>query len=166
VIALPAIVAFVAVLAVPMLGGPVGRAMRGDSMLASGVLAVIALVCATALCARSVFGEKNRWLYIAAAGGLLFGIVMIVVTLSASEAAALDVPSSMGGLSSAVAPFAPLALALGAVSRARAAWLRPYARREALSFAALASLMLFLTLALSPVGVVRVSPRVPHGTTR
>ena len=35
-------------------GRPIGRALRGDSTLASGVLAVIALVAAAALCARAV----------------------------------------------------------------------------------------------------------------
>ena len=89
-------------------------------------------------------------------------IVMIIVTFAASEAAELGVPSSMGGLSSAVAPIAPLALGLGALAKARAAWIDPYSRREAFRSAAFASAMLFLMLALSPVGVVRVPPRPPQ----
>ncbi len=158
-IALPAIGAFTAVLAIPALGSPIGRALRGDSMFASGVLTVVALVCAAALCARSLLGERSRALHVAAGGGLLFGIVMIIVTFAASEAAALGVPSSMGGLSSVVAPIAPMALGLGALARARASWVDPYSRGEAVRFAALASAMLFLMLALSPVGVVRTPSR-------
>ncbi|MBX3200846.1 MAG: serine/threonine protein kinase, partial [Labilithrix sp.] len=159
VVGVPAVVAFGAVLSVPALGTPIGRALRGDSTLASGVMAVVALASAAALSARSILGERNRWLYAAAAGAVLFGIVMIIVTFAASEASALGVPHSMGGLSTAVAPLAPLALGLGAVARARAAWVDPYARGEALRFAALASLMLFLMLALGPVGAVRTPPR-------
>ena len=135
---------------------------RGDSMFASGVLAVIALAAGAGLFARSILGERSRWLYAAAAGGILFGIVMIIVTFAASEAAELGVPSSMGGLASAVAPLAPLALGLGALGRARAAWVDPYSRSEAVRAAAFASAMLFLMLALSPVGVVRVHARPAH----
>ena len=115
VVTLPAILAFGALSFVPALATPVGRALRGDSTLASGALAVVALVSAAALCARSMLGEKSRWLYVAAAGNVLFGIVMIIVTFAASEAAALGVPHSMGGVSTLVAPIAPLALALGAL---------------------------------------------------
>jgi hypothetical protein len=167
-VAVPAATAFAAVLMMPALGTPLGRALRGDSTLASGVLAVFALVFAAALCARSMLGERSRWLYVAAAGGVLFGIVMIIVTFAASEAAELGVPSSMAGLSTLVAPIAPLAVALGALGRARAVWTDPYSRGEAIRHAALASLMLFLTLALSPVGAVRTSrpPQAPRGLSR
>jgi hypothetical protein len=120
---------------------------------------VIVLVAAAALCARSLLGERNRWVSIAAGGAVLFAIVMIIVTFSASEAAELGVPSSMAGLSTLIAPIAPLALGLGAIGRARAAWLDPYARKEAIRYAALASAMLFLALTLSPVGAVRTASR-------
>ncbi len=165
-IAVPAIGAFVALLAIPALGAPVGRALRGDSMFASGVLAVIALVAGAGLFARSMLGERSRGLYVAAGGGILFGIVMIIVTFAASEAAELGVPSSMGGLSSAVAPIAPLALGLRALARARAAWVDPYSRGEALRAAAFASAMLFLMLVLSPVGVVRAHAQPAHAATK
>ncbi|MBX3221412.1 MAG: protein kinase [Labilithrix sp.] len=161
-VAVPAIAAFAAVLVVPAFGLPIGRALRGDSTLASGAMAVVALVSAAALCARSMLGERNRWLYLASAGSVLYGIVMIIVTFAASEAAELGVPHSMAGLSTAVAPVAPLALGLGALARARAAWVDPYSRGEAVRFAALASLMLFLMLALSPVGAVRTPTRPPQ----
>jgi serine/threonine-protein kinase len=158
-VAVPAFVAFVVVLVVPPLAAPVARALRGDSMVASAVLAVIALVSAIALCARALLGERDRWVSIAAGASVLFGIAMIIVTFSASDAAELGVPSSMAGLSTVVAPLAPLALALGALGRARAAWLDVYSRGEALRFAALASVMLFLSLTVSPLGPVRTAPR-------
>lgn len=164
-VAVPALVGFVVVLAVPAVGGPIGRALRGDSTVASGVLTVLALICAAALCARALLGERDRWVSVAAGGAVLFGIVMIIVTFSASEAAELGVPSSMGGLSSVVAPIAPLVLALKMLRTAREVWVDPYSRREAARCAAFASAMLFLTLALSPVGAVRAPSRPPqaHG---
>jgi serine/threonine-protein kinase len=154
-IALPAIGGFIAVLAIPALGGPVGRALRGDSTFASGTLAVVALLAAAGLCARTIFGESNRWQKVAAAGSVLFAIAMIIVTFSASEAAELGVPASMGNFSTLVAPIAPLALGLGALARARATWVDRYAQSEARLHAAFASVMLFLVLALSPMGAVR-----------
>ena len=166
-VTLPALLAFVAFSFVPAVATPVARALRGDSTLASGVLAVVALVSAAALCARSMLGEKSRWLYLAAAGNVLFGIVMIIITFAASEAAALGVPHSMGGVSTLVAPIAPFALALGALATARRGWVDPYSRNEALRAAVLASAMLFLMLVLSPVGAVRMPashpPQTGHG---
>jgi hypothetical protein len=87
---------------------------------------------------------------------------MIIVTSSASEAAELGVPAQMGGVSSLVAPLAPIVLALEFLKRARQAWLDPYGRGEALRSAGLASIMLFLALSLSPVGAVRT----PLGQSR
>lgn len=164
-VAVPALIGFVAVLAVPAVGGPIGRALRGDSTVASGVLTVLSLICAAALCARALLGEHDRWISVAAGGAVLFGIVMIIVTFSASEAAELGVQSSMGGLSSVIAPIAPLVLALKMLAKAREVWVDPHSRREAATYAAFASAMLFLTLALSPVGAVRAPSRPPqaHG---
>jgi serine/threonine-protein kinase len=162
-VALPAVLGFIAILVIPAFGTPLGRALRGDSTLGSGLLAVTVLVCAAALCARTMMGEKrDRYSYVAAGGSVLFGIVMIIVTSSASEAAEAGIPGSMGGLSTLIAPVAPLALALGALARAREAWTNPYARGESRRAAAVASLMLFLTLALSPVGAVRTPAPAPH----
>jgi eukaryotic-like serine/threonine-protein kinase len=159
-IAVPAVAAFIAVLAVPALGTPIGHALHGDSTFASGFLAVLSLVCAAALCARTMLNEERERLdWVAAGGSVLFGIVMIIVTSSASEAAELGVPNSMASLSTIVAPIAPLALAISALQRARSAWTDPYSRGEAARFAALASVMLFLTLVLSPVGAVRTPTR-------
>lgn len=157
----PAAVASAAVLGIPAIAAPIARALRGDSTVASGVLAVAALVAAAALVARSVLGDRSRWLHVAAGAGVLFGIVMIIVTFSASEAAALGVPSSISGISTLVGPIAPLALGVRALARASASWLDPYGRAEAMRSAALASAMLALALVLSPLGVVRASPRPP-----
>lgn len=163
-IALPAVIGWVAVLVIPALGTPIGHALRGDSTLASGVLAVLVLVSAAALCARSLLGERDRWVAVAAVGSVLFAIVMIIVTFSASEAAELGVPSTMTGLSSLIAPIAPVALAARALGRARAQWLDHSSRGEAFRFAAFASVMLFLSLALSPLGAVRTASRPPQAS--
>jgi hypothetical protein len=169
VVALPALIGFVLILAVPALGNPLGRALRGDSTFASGLLTVVTLVCAAALCARVMLGDRekrDRFSYVAAGALVLFGIVMIIVTSSASEAAEQGIPASMEGLSTLVAPLAPLALALRALNRAKDTWVDPYARSESLKAAGVASLMLFLTLALSPVGAVRTptpGSRAPRG---
>lgn len=155
-IALPAIVGLVLVLAVPALGHPIGGALRGDSPLASGVLAVTTLVAAAALVARTVLGtNRSRAFYVASAGIVIFGIVMIIVTFAASEAAETGVPAAMGGISTLIAPIAPLALAARAGTRAREVWQDADARGEAIRSAVVASLLLFLALALSPVGAVR-----------
>ncbi len=160
-VAIPAVLGFVAVLVVPALGVPIGRALRGDSTLSSGVLAVAALIFTGVLLARAFLGERDRWVQVAAALASLFGIVMIIVTFSASEAAELGVPPTFSGLSTIVAPLAPLVLALGGLLKARGVWLDPYGKSERVRYAALASMMLFLALALSPMGAVRTPPHPP-----
>jgi eukaryotic-like serine/threonine-protein kinase len=160
-VALPAIVGALAVRFIPAVGGPIGRALRGDSTLSSGVLAVVALLGAAALCARSLLGERTRSVIIAAAGSILFGIVMIIVTFSASEAAELGMPSSTTGLPTFVAPIAPIALALAAIGHARTAWARSYMRRDAIRSALFASVLLLVALVLSPIGAVRTASSSP-----
>ncbi len=163
----PAVVGALAVRLIPAVGGPIGRALRGDSTFASGVLAVAALLGAAALCARSLLGERTRPLIIAAVGSVLFGIVMIIVTFSASEAAELGMPSSTTGLPTLVAPIAPLAVAVAAIVRARSAWAKTYTRSDAIRSAALASVLLFVALVLSPIGAVRTpSPSSPPSSAR
>ncbi len=155
-VVVPAVVGLVVARFVPAIGRTVGGALRGDSPIASGAMAVVALVVAAVLGARALFGqEKTRTLYVAATGSILFGIVMIIVTFSASEAAELGVPASMAGLSTLVAPIAPLALAVAAGQAARASWADSYARGEAIRNAVIASVLLFVGLALSPIGVAR-----------
>ncbi len=156
-VAIPTLLAFSAIIIVPATAQPIGRALRGEAALPSGVLAVFSLVAAAALCARTRFGERTRLSWVAAGGATLFAIVMIIVTFSASEAASLGVPSSMGGLSTSIAPIAPLALALDFLTRARASWVDPYARRETMRYVALTSAMIFLALVLCPMGPVRTS---------
>ena len=162
----PAILLFLVVRFVPALGYPIGRALRGDSTLESGVLTVLALIVAAAICARAFLGDRDRFVYVAAAGSIVFGVVMIIVTSSASEAATLGEPHAMGGVAMFVAPIAPMALHFGAIWRARAAWLDPYSRREAATFAALSSVMLFLALVLSPIGAVRTPPKPSSNAAR
>lgn len=163
-IALPAAAGVAAVLGVPALGAPLGRALRGDATLASGVLAIVALTGAAWLCGRCLLRDADGLLRAAAAGAVLFGVAMIIVTFSASEAAELGVPPAMAGLSSAVGPLAPLALGLRALWRARGAWLDPYARGAALRSAALASALFVLAVALSPLGPSRTPPASPAET--
>ncbi len=158
-ITLPAALGLVAVLAVPSVVHPVGAALRGDSTLSSGALAGVALVSAVALWARALFGERRTWaLYVSSAGSVLFGIIMIVVTFAASEAAESGVPAAMGGISTLVAPIAPLALAAGMGARARTLWSDPDERGAAVRSAVVASLLLLVGLALSPIGAARARP--------
>lgn len=160
-VCLPAVAAFAVVRSVPALGRPVGSALRGDSTFASGVLAVVALLVAAALCARSFLGQRSRWLYVTSAASVLFGIVMIIVTFAASEAAQLGLPAAMGGVSTFVAPIGPFIIGLSSLLTARTRWLDPYSRREAVRSGLLASAMLFLMLVLGPVGVVRMPTATP-----
>jgi serine/threonine protein kinase len=154
-ILLPAAIGLAVVLAVPDIGHPIGRALRGDSTFASGVLAVLALVHAGGLCARGFLGERNRFINLGAGGAVLFAIAMIIVTFSASESAELGVPSYASGLSTMVGPIAPLILATGAFLHARSMWLHPFMRGEAYKFAGLSSVLLLIALTLSPIGAVR-----------
>ncbi|MDB4936208.1 MAG: Serine/threonine protein kinase [Labilithrix sp.] len=156
-IVVPAVVAFVAAGFVPFLTAPLGHAMRGDSPLASGALAVLTLVGAAALAARSLGSARSHGMLLATASAVLLGIVMIIVTFSANETADLEVPPAAGGLVPFVAPFVPLGLGLAALDRARAVWLSRYDRGEAIRFVIVASIMLFAVLELGPVGAVRAA---------
>ncbi len=155
----PAVLAFVA-LRILHLSAPLGRALRGDSMLASGILTVIVLVVAAVLSLKSVQGTRERALFVAAGGAVLFGIVMIIVTFTAGEPPDVaDGPS--GGIATWVAPIAPLAAAFAALTRARAVWTSRYETRERALWAAVASMMVLLSLELGPLGAARSAPRLP-----
>ncbi|HSO33185.1 MAG TPA: hypothetical protein VLT33_11715, partial [Labilithrix sp.] len=169
----PALVVFFAVRQVPFVTAPLGHAMRGDSPLASGVLAVVALVGAAGLATRALGSARSAGMVIATIGAVLLGIVMIIVTFAASETAELEVPPAAAGIVPFVAPIVPLALGLLALARARALWLSRYERREGVMFAVIASVMLFGALELGPFGAVRglasapapaalAPPRGPH----
>jgi eukaryotic-like serine/threonine-protein kinase len=153
-VGLPAALLYGLFMGVTALSAPIGRAMRGDSTLASGILAVVVLVIALALCAKSVAGTKERALFVCAGGAVLLGIVMIIVTSGAGEAAELGVPAAGSALVPFLAPIAPIAGAFASIRRARHMWLHPYEKREANLYATLGSVLVFLALLLSPVGAV------------
>ncbi len=151
----PAVVAFLALRQAPFLTAPLGHAMRGDSALASGGLAVAALVGAAVLATRALGTSRSLAMILATGFSVLLGIVMIIVTFSASETAELEVPPAAAAIVPLIAPVVPLLLGLVALLRSRALWLSRYERRESLIFAILASVMLLGALELSPVGAIR-----------
>ena len=151
----PAVVAFIALRQAPFITAPLGHAMRGDSPLASGVLAVVALIGAAALASKSLGSSRSNALVVATIGAVLAGIVMIIVTFSASETAELEIPPAAAGIVPFIAPIVPLGLGLWALARARGGWLSRYERRDAVTFAVVATLMLFAVLELGPLGAVR-----------
>ena len=157
----PALVVFIALRQAPFVMAPLGHAMRGDSPLASGVLAVLALIGAAALATRALGSSRSKAMLVATVGAVLFGMVMIIVTFSASETAELEIPPAAAGLAPLIAPVVPLALGFRAFVRAREAWLSGYERSERTLFIVLASLMLFGALELGPFGAVHsVTPAV------
>jgi len=122
--------------------------------LASGIVAVIVLVTALGLCAKSVAGTKERALFVSAGGAVLFGIMMIIVTSGSGEAIELGVPAAGASIVPFLGPIAPLAGAVAAIKSARRMWFSTYEKRDAVMWATLASVLVFLTLALSPIGAV------------
>ncbi len=153
-VAVPALVVYAAFMAIRPISAPLGRAMRGDSTLSSGILAVSVLVIALVLCAKSVVGTKERAVFVAAAGAILFGIVMIIVTSGAGEAAELGLQAPGAQLVPFLGPIAPAAGAFACTRRAYGMWLATYEKREATIYATAASLLVFLTLIASPIGAV------------
>ena len=151
----PALVAYVALRFAPMVLAPLGHAMRGDTPLASGLLAVFTLIGAAALAARSLGSSRSSGMLVATVGSVLLGIVMIIVTFSASETAELGTPPAVGGIVPFIAPLIPLGLGLAAVGRAASSWRSRYERGEAIRFVVLASFMLLAMLELGPFGAVR-----------
>jgi serine/threonine protein kinase len=164
-ILVPAIVAFVALRFAPSVTAPLGHAMRGDSPLASGVLAVVTLVGAAALAARALGSSRSPGMVVATIGAVLLGIVMIIVTFSASETAELEIPPAAGGIVPFIAPFIPLGLGIVAFGRARSAWRSVYERSDAIKLAIVTSLMLFALLELGPLGAVRAATVRPGSAT-
>jgi serine/threonine protein kinase len=153
----PAVVAFYVLRFAPIVLAPIGHAMRGDSPLASGVLAVLALVAAAALAARSLGSSRSTGMVIATVGAVLLGIVMIIVTFSAGDTAELGIPPAAGGIVPFIAPIIPLGLGLASLGRATSAWLSRYERGEAIRFVVITSFMLFAILELGPLGAVRAA---------
>jgi serine/threonine protein kinase len=157
VVVVPALVAFVALRFAPVVMAPLGHAMRGEAPLASGLLAVFTLIGAAALAARSLGSSRSPGLIIATFGAVLLGVVMIIVTFSASETAELGAPPAIGGIVPFIAPIIPLGLGLAALVRAANAWRSRWERGEGIRFAVLASFMLLALLELGPIGAVRAA---------
>jgi len=144
-----------------MVLAPLGHAMRGDSPLASGVLAVFALIGAAALAARSLgSASRSSGMVVATVGAVLLGVVMIIVTFSASETAELGTPPAVGAIVPFIAPIIPLGLGLAAIVRAASVWRSRYERGEAIRFVVITSFMLFAMLELGPLGAVRAATSV------
>ncbi|MBS2020364.1 MAG: protein kinase [Deltaproteobacteria bacterium] len=159
-IAVPALAAFGILRFVPSALAPIAHGMRGDSTLASGVLAVVTLVGAAALTVRafSTERERSKGLMVSSFAAIALGIMMIIVTFSASETAELGIPPSLAVATPFLAPVVPLGIFVYAVAQARAVWTSKYERREAVIFAVLASAMMLLALELGPAGAVRSVP--------
>ena len=134
-----------------------GHALRGDSVVGSGVAAVVVLVTAAVLAARSLSPERKRSTAVAAVAALVLGIVMIIMTFSASEAAALGVPPAASELVPFVAPVLPGALAYAAFQRVRDVWVDAAERRSAIRLAVLAASLVLLALEAGPTGAVRTA---------
>jgi hypothetical protein len=128
--------------------------MHGDTPMASGVFAVVALVSAAALGLKAV-SARSRGLNVAAIGAVLLGIVMIIVTFGASETIETGVAPPAASLVPFVAPLAPLGLMLSVLRRAHEHWGARYDRREAVTWALVAAFLLFAALELCPLGVFR-----------
>lgn len=152
---LPAIFGFALLKYVTFVSGPLGRALRGEDPIGSGVVAIAALAATAALAARVLSPSRTRPITIATIGTLFLGVIMVIVTFSAGEASELGIPPAASELVPFVAPIAPIGLGLAALGRAREAWLSPYERREGQRFAFIASFMLLAVLELGPAGAVR-----------
>jgi hypothetical protein len=157
----PAVLAFVA-LRIVHLTAALGRAMRGDTMIASGALTVLVFVVAGYLTMKSMQGTRERTLFVATAGMVFFGIGMIITTMTAGE------PVEPGesvhiGIAAWVAPLAPLAGAFWATMKARAVWTSKYESRERVLWTALSSFLVLLALELGPLGAARSDARPPPG---
>ena len=164
----PAVVGFLVLRQATFLTAPLGHALRGDSALASGAFAVTALVGAAVLATRALGSSRSLAMILATIFSVLLGIVMIIVTFSASETAELEIPPAAAGVVPLVAPVVPLLLGLVALLRSRAVWLSRYERRESIVFAIVASVMLLVAVELSPAGAVRglTSPPAPAPAQR
>jgi hypothetical protein len=162
----PALVFFFVAQHLPFVGAPLAVAMRGDSPLASGTLALVALIGAAGLATRALGPRRSPAFVVATGGAVLLGIVMIIVTFSASDTAELGITPPAAGIVPLVAPIAPLAVAVAIASSARGLWLSRYNRRDAMMLAILASLMLFAAAELGPFGAVRTVSQTASHTTR
>jgi hypothetical protein len=133
---------------------PLGRAIRGDTTVASGALAVTALVSAAVLSWQGLARSRARALMISIAGSWLFGIVMIVQTFAASEQEVGMTPSGLGA-APWFGPVAPIAGAVALIQATVEGW-SYNETKERLLYPLLASLLVFIALELSPLGAALV----------
>jgi hypothetical protein len=145
---------------VPAALAPLAHGLRGDSPLSSGVLAVVTLVGAAALTMRafSTERERSKGLFVASFAAIALGIMMIIVTFSASETAELGIPPSLAVATPFLAPIVPLGIFVYAVARARAVWVSKYERREAVTYIVIAVVTMLAALELGPMGAVHTVP--------
>jgi serine/threonine-protein kinase len=148
----PAAVAAMALHFAPAVTRPLAHAMRGESPLASGVFAIATLVIAAGLAPKAL-ATRSRALVVGTLATVALGIVMIVVTFSASETVALGMPPVAAFVVPFIAPIAPAVLGLASLARARASWASD-SKHEACFLVALASVLFTVALELSPVGAV------------
>ena len=164
----PAFVLFIAFRFMSFLDAPLGRAMRGESSLASGILTVTTLVGAAILGVKSFASEARlKSMFVAAGASLLLGIVMIIMTFSASESAELGVAPPLAGLVPWLAPIIPIALGMPIMNRTRRVHTEAYGPDRRILIA-LTSLLVFFSLEVGPLGAVRsqaTPPAPPTHTT-
>jgi serine/threonine-protein kinase len=132
-----------------------GHALRGDSVLASGVATVIVLVTFAALAAKSIAPDRKPTTAVSAGAALVLGIVMIIMTFSASESIELGIPPVASSIVPFIAPLLPSSLAYAMYLRARDDWADPAERRSAVLALVAASLLALLALEAGPTGAVR-----------
>jgi serine/threonine protein kinase len=137
-----------------------GHALRGDSVLASGAVTVIVLVTFAALAANSIAPDRKRTTALSAGAALLLGIVMIIMTFSASESIELGIPPVASSIVPFIAPLLPASLAYAMFRRAREDWLVSAERRSAMLAMVAASLLFLLALEAGPTGAVRSAAAV------
>jgi serine/threonine-protein kinase len=150
----PALALFGAFHFLGFLTAPIAHAMRGDSAMSSGIFAVITLVCAAVLGVQS-FSTGSRGASVSAIGSVLLGIVMIVVTFGANEAAETGSAPVAAFVVPFLAPLVPLGLLASSVNRARELWVFKWERGDAIKSAVIAGIYLFIALELGPIGIIR-----------
>jgi eukaryotic-like serine/threonine-protein kinase len=154
----PAALGWVVLPMVPAAAVPLAAALRGESAIATGVLAIGSLVLATVLFARAMSAQRAVSLFVAAGSAVLLGVLMIVATFAASEATGDGSVPGAAAVAPFVAPFVALGVAVRALWLAWRAWPSRYERREGMVLALGASLLLLAAVALGPTGAVAWAP--------
>jgi hypothetical protein len=119
------------------------------------VATVIVLVTFAALAAKSIAPDRKPTTAVSAGAALVLGIVMIIMTFSASESIELGIPPVASSIVPFIAPLLPSSLAYAMYLRARDDWADPAERRSAVLALVAASLLALLALEAGPTGAVR-----------